>query len=65
MKNEIEEMAAKAAAAIGASPEDVVIAHVTLTPAPCDHEWDNGGCNPEQCLKCGMSFTRYIFTECP
>lgn len=65
MKQEIEEMAHKAAAALASSPDAVVTVHVTPTPEPCEHEWDNGGCNPEQCLKCGMSFTRYIFTECP
>lgn len=31
----------------------------------CDHEWNNEGCDPEYCLKCGMTFWRYVFTECP
>lgn len=47
---------AKAAAAAARRPK---------TCEPSEHEWDNDGCNPERCLKCGMSFTRYIFTECP
>lgn len=32
---------------------------------PHEHDWDNDGCNPEQCLKCGMGFTAYTFMECP
>lgn len=39
--------------------------HVTPTPQPCDHDWGTGPGDPETCIKCGMSFTRYIFTECP
>lgn len=30
-----------------------------------DHHWDNGGMDPTHCLRCGMSFWRYAFTECP
>ena len=56
----LEELKAKAAQALGARQEDVVVAHVTMTPNPRD---DSEG-NPERCTKCGLSFTRYIFTEC-
>ena len=43
--------------------------HITPLPKPCEHDWpadetgqvDMNGC----CTKCGMSFTRYIFMECP
>jgi len=44
-------------------------------PAGCVHEWaytrthDESGRiideEPSHCIKCGISFTRYIFTECP
>ncbi len=33
--------------------------------APNEHEWNNGGCNPEYCVKCGMSFIAHVFMECP
>lgn len=39
-----------------------------LTEGVCaggNHHWDNGGNDPQWCLKCGMSFTRYVFMECP
>lgn len=51
-------------------PEEVVAVHVTPTiNEGCDHDWpddidgqtDMYGC----CTKCGMSFQRYIHTECP
>lgn len=45
--------------------DEYVLVSVTKIPKPCDHDWDNEGCNPESCLKCGMSFTRYVHTECP
>lgn len=35
----LEELKAKAAQALGARKEDVVVAHVTMTPEPCDHDW--------------------------
>lgn len=37
----------------------------------CDHDWRHGEDHdgqqgdPEQCTKCGISFTRYIFCCCP
>lgn len=31
---------------------------------PGDHHWNNGGMDPEYCLRCGMGFWRYAFTEC-
>lgn len=37
-------------------------AHPTCDPH--EHDWNNEGVNPDQCLRCGMSFTRYIFMEC-
>jgi hypothetical protein len=38
-----------------------------LTERVCEgnHHWDNGGNDPQWCLKCGMSFIRYVHTECP
>lgn len=41
------------------------LVHMTKTPAPCDHEWNNEGVNPEYCLKCGMSIMAHAFMECP
>jgi hypothetical protein len=51
------------------------IVHVSPSyPPGCQHEWEyieildeDGRINeePSHCKKCGMSFTRYIFTECP
>ena len=47
--------------------EEGVVFHVT--PAineGCDHSWIDGeDGNPERCVKCGLSFTRYIFCCCP
>ncbi len=42
---------------------------VHISPAineECSHEWacDETG-NPEQCTKCGLSFTRYVHCCCP
>lgn len=41
---------------------------VHVTPAineECDHDWREGADgNPEQCTKCGLSFTRYIHCCC-
>lgn len=43
-------------------------------PGACDHQWvymnqkdEDGNVDetPSHCKKCGMSFIRYIFTECP
>ena len=50
--------------------EAVVAVHISphYEPGACDHDWpeadhgtDMAGC----CTKCGMSFIRYIHTECP
>lgn len=41
---------------------------VHVTPAideGCDHEWEGADGNPEQCSKCGLSFTRYVHSCCP
>jgi N-acetylneuraminic acid mutarotase len=62
---EIEELKALAANAFDCKPQDIKEFHVSPSYQPCDHEWNNGGNDPTQCLKCGMSFTRYIFMECP
>lgn len=44
--------------------------YVTVPPRKpkCEHDWstvDGLLGNPDICLKCGMSFTRYIHMECP
>lgn len=42
--------------------------HETPLPVKCDHDWPEGDNGPEDgacCKKCGMSFMRYIHTECP
>ena len=36
-----------------------------LDKSKCDHDWNNDGCNPTHCLKCGQSFTAYAFMEAP
>ncbi len=54
----------EAADILGTTPDKCSV-HITRVPEPCDHDWDNDGCNPEYCLKCGMSFMRHIFTEMP
>ena len=43
--------------------EESVVFHVTpAIKEGCDHNWIDGeDGNPERCVKCGMSFTRYIF----
>ena len=43
--------------------EEGVVFHVTpAIKEGCDHNWIDGeDGNPERCVKCGMSFTRYIF----
>jgi hypothetical protein len=55
--------------------DPVLTVHVSPSyPSGCQHEWayvqvkdEDGRMNeePSHCTKCGMSFTRYIFTECP
>ncbi len=49
--------------------EEGVVVHVSPTYPPCDHDWPEqrpeDDCFSGQCTKCGMSFTRYVFTECP
>jgi len=66
MKQELlNEIVNAAAKHLGCEPDEITIAHVMETHKPCDHEWNNGGCNPEYCEKCGISFMRYAFTEMP
>lgn len=47
--------------------DDAKLMHVTpAVDDACNHEWRDGeDGNPEQCAKCGISFTRYIFCCCP
>lgn len=64
----LEELRIAAAKHMGVDPSQAVVAHVTLTPEPCDHDWPEGDHGTDMngcCTKCGLSFTRYIFTECP
>jgi hypothetical protein len=58
----IKEFVEETAKIMGVEPEEITLVHVSETPKPCDHDWNNGGCNPEYCLKCGTSFMRYAFT---
>lgn len=50
-------------------PTEPVVIHVCPSyPPDCKHEWiyeDAWAESPSHCGKCGMSWTRYIFTECP
>lgn len=46
------------------------VVHVTQNyPPGCDHDWpdepDGDTDMSGRCTKCGMSFIRYIHTECP
>lgn len=53
----------RAAELLAGHPEGTRIVHVTpAIDETCDHEWGGGGRNgpPEACVKCGLSFTRYI-----
>jgi hypothetical protein len=50
--------------------EEMEVVHVTPSyPANCNHDWEYAvtadGEEPSHCTKCGISFTRYIFCECP
>lgn len=36
-----------------------------LDRSKCDHEWNNEGCNPTHCLKCGQSIWAHAFMEMP
>ncbi|MGZ4968024.1 MAG: hypothetical protein ACXV8O_01295 [Methylobacter sp.] len=64
-QDQLKELKDATAKHMGVAPDEIIIAHVMETPKPCDHDWDNDGCNPEYCLKCGISFMRYAFTEMP
>ncbi|GEM_PF-5266355 len=62
----LEELRVAVASRMGVDPGKVVIAHVTLTPPPCDHDWpedDHGTDMNDCCTKYGMSFTHYVFTD--
>jgi hypothetical protein len=48
-----------------AKPTEGIQVHITPTREPCSHEWNNGGINPEYCVKCGMSLIAHAFMECP
>lgn len=45
--------------------EGLTLFQCKLDKSACDHEWNNEGCNPTACLKCGQSFTAYAFMEAP
>ena len=47
--------------------EELVVVHVTpAIDEDCNHDWAEGeDGNPERCIKCGISFTRYIHCCCP
>ena len=52
----------------GIDPSEVDVIHVSPSYTPCDHDWPDGDCGTDMngcCTKCGMSFIRYIHTECP
>ncbi|MER2537668.1 MAG: hypothetical protein ABTQ26_00350, partial [Azonexus sp.] len=38
----LEEIRIAGAKHMGVDPDKAVIAHVTLTPEPCDHNWPEG-----------------------
>ena len=43
-------------------------ARLEARKAPCDHDWPEADGQTDVngfCTKCGMSFQRYIHTECP
>jgi hypothetical protein len=54
----------KAKVALGIA-KDTTVFLCKLDKSKCDHEWNNDGCNPTHCLKCGQSFTAYAFMEAP
>lgn len=39
--------------------------HVSSSPTGCDHEWPDNPSDTDCCTKCGISFVRYTFMECP
>ena len=47
------------------------VVHVSphYEPGACDHDWSDDSTGQTdmsgRCTKCGMSFLRYIHTECP
>lgn len=50
--------------------EPGIVVHVSPTyPKGCDHDWPDDETGQTdmyaRCKKCGMSFQRYIHTECP
>lgn len=45
--------------------KDLTLFQCKLDKSKCDHEWNNEGCNPTHCLKCGQSFMAYAFMEAP
>ena len=51
-------------------PEEPIIVHVSpKIDETCDHEWHyeevEGQEEPSHCIKCGLSWTRYIFCCAP
>jgi hypothetical protein len=64
-RGELEDFMKRLAANPNAKLPEGMQVHITKTPKPCEHEWNNGGVNPEYCLKCGMSLWAHAFMECP
>ena len=65
---DIERIKQESAKSLGCDPSEVNVIHVSPTYTPCDHDWpedDHGTDMSGFCTKCGMSFMRYIHTECP
>lgn len=45
--------------------DELTLFQCKLDKSKCDHDWNNEGVNPTQCLKCGQSFWAYAFMEMP
>jgi len=71
-KEQLDELKQKVAASMGIAPEEIKVVHVSphYEPGACDHDWPDEPDGRQtdmngRCTKCGMSFIRYIHTECP
>jgi hypothetical protein len=55
------------AAILADEPAGTILVHASpAIDETCKHDWRDGpDGNPEQCTKCGLSFTRYIFCCMP
>lgn len=45
--------------------KELTLFQCKLDKSTCVHDWNNEGCNPTHCLKCGQSFMAYAFMEAP